>query len=137
MAVEAKELRPGGEAVVTRLADIVVIQAIRSWMAQDPAAQTGLLGALQDKQIGRALALVHRDPSHPWTVDSLANEVASFTSLRRRSTGRGGTCRMAWWLWPRKDVRDGQAGRAREREQRWYDEDEPPDDECSDQAPQA
>jgi AraC-like DNA-binding protein len=76
MAVEAQELRPGGEAVVTRLADILVIQAIRSWMAQDPAAQTGWLGALQDKQIGRALALVHRDPSHPWTVESLADEVA-------------------------------------------------------------
>ena len=76
MAVEAQEVRPGGEAVVTRLADILVIQAIRSWMAQDPAAQTGWLGALQDKQIGRALALVHRDPSHPWTVESLANEIA-------------------------------------------------------------
>ncbi len=76
MAVEAQEMRPGGEAVVTRLADILVIQAIRSWMAKDPAAQTGWLGALQDRQIGRALALVHRDPSHPWTVESLANEVA-------------------------------------------------------------
>src|SRR5262245_39267723 len=76
MALEAQEIRPGGEAVVTRLADILVIQAIRSWMAKDPAAQTGWLGALQDTQIGRALALVHRDPSYPWTVVSLANEVA-------------------------------------------------------------
>jgi len=76
MAVEAQELRPGGEVVVTRLADILVIQAIRSWMAQDPAAQTGWLGALQDKQIARALALVHRDLSHAWTVESLAHEVA-------------------------------------------------------------
>jgi AraC-like DNA-binding protein/mannose-6-phosphate isomerase-like protein (cupin superfamily) len=76
MAVEAQDMRPGGEAVVTRLADILLIQAIRSWMAKDPAAQSGWLGALQDKQIGRALALVHRNPSHPWTVASLANEVA-------------------------------------------------------------
>ena len=76
MAVEAQDLRPGGEAIVTRLADILVIQAIRSWMLKDPTAQTGWLGALQDKQIGRALALVHRDPSHPWTVESLASEVA-------------------------------------------------------------
>jgi AraC-like DNA-binding protein len=45
-------------------------------MANDPAAQTGWLGALQDKQIGRALALLHHDPSHPWTVESLATEVA-------------------------------------------------------------
>src|SRR5262249_43020442 len=33
MAIEARELRPGGETVITRLADILVIQAIRSWIA--------------------------------------------------------------------------------------------------------
>lgn len=76
MAVEAQELRPGGETVITRLADILVIQAIRSWIASDPAARTGWLGALQDKQIGRAIALIHRDPSRSWTVASLADEVA-------------------------------------------------------------
>ena len=76
MATEAKELRPGGETVITRLADILVIQAIRSWIEQDPAAQTGWLGALQDKQIGRAITLVHRDPARPWTLASLASEVA-------------------------------------------------------------
>ena len=47
---------PGGETVITRLADILVIQAIRSWIARDPAAQTGWLGALRDRQIGRAIA---------------------------------------------------------------------------------
>ena len=76
MATEAMELRPGGETVITRLADILVIQAIRSWIAEDPAAQTGWLGALQDKQIGRAISLVHRDPARAWSVASLANEVA-------------------------------------------------------------
>ena len=76
MAIEARELRPGGETVITRLADILVIQAIRSWIASDPAAQTGWLGALQDQQIGHAIALVHREPARPWTVESLANEVA-------------------------------------------------------------
>lgn len=76
MAIEAKELRPGGETVITRLADILVIQAIRSWIERDPAAQTGWLGALQDKQVGRAIALIHREPARPWTVASLASEVA-------------------------------------------------------------
>lgn len=76
MAMEAREMRPGGETVVTRLADILVIQAIRSWIAQDPAAQTGWLGALQDKQIGRAIAHLHRDPARAWTLASLAAEVA-------------------------------------------------------------
>jgi AraC-like DNA-binding protein len=76
MAAEAKELRPGGETIITRLSDILVIQAIRSWIEDDAAAQTGWLGALQDKQIGRAIALIHRDPARAWTVASLANEVA-------------------------------------------------------------
>ena len=76
MAAEAREMRPGGETVVTRLADILVIQAIRAWMEQDPAARTGWLGALQDRQIGRAIALIHRDPARAWTLASLAAEVA-------------------------------------------------------------
>ena len=72
---EARELRAGGETVITRLADILVIQAIRSWIATDPQAQTGWLGALRDKQIGRAIALIHRDPARDWTVASLAAAV--------------------------------------------------------------
>jgi len=76
MAAEARELRPGGETVVTRLADILVIQTIRAWIEKDPAAQTGWLGALRDPQIGRALTLVHRDPARAWTVASLADAAA-------------------------------------------------------------
>ena len=76
IAAEARELRPGGETVITRLADILVIQAIRSWIEQDPAAQTGWLGALRDHQVGRAIALIHRDPACAWTVAGLATEVA-------------------------------------------------------------
>jgi len=72
MAAEARELRAGGETVITRLADILVIQAIRSWIRRDAAAQTGWLGALRDKQIGHAVALIHRDPTRNWTVGSLA-----------------------------------------------------------------
>ncbi len=76
MATEAKVLRPGGETIITRLADILVIQTIRSWMAEDPVAQTGWLGALQDKQIGYAILLIQRDPARVWTVAALADEVA-------------------------------------------------------------
>ena len=76
MAVEANTVRVGGEAVITRLADVLVIQAIRSWIEHDPAAQTGWLRALRDKQIGRAIALIHRDPAHDWTIAGLADAVA-------------------------------------------------------------
>ncbi|HEY1236775.1 MAG TPA: AraC family transcriptional regulator [Solirubrobacterales bacterium] len=76
MAAETRDLRPGGEAVITRLSDVLVIQAIRSWIERDPTAQTGWLGALRDPQIGRALALIHGDPARAWTVASLADELA-------------------------------------------------------------
>jgi len=76
MADEAKVMRPGGETIITRLADILVIQAIRSWMANDPLAKAGWLGALQDKQVGKAILAIQRNPAQRWTVASLANEVA-------------------------------------------------------------
>ena len=61
--------------MITRLADILVIQAIRAWIAHDPSARSGWLGALRDPQIGRAIALVHRDPGRTWTLASLAGAV--------------------------------------------------------------
>lgn len=72
MGSEARELRAGGETVVTRLCDIVVIQAIRYWLEHDPQARTGWLGALRDDQIGSSIAAIHRDPGGDWTVASLA-----------------------------------------------------------------
>lgn len=78
MENEARVMRPGGETVITRLADILVIQAIRAWLEQDPGAQTGWLGALQDRQLGRALSLIHREPERDWSLESLA-EVAAMS----------------------------------------------------------
>jgi AraC-like DNA-binding protein len=76
IAAETMRPRPGGEAVITRLADVLVIQAIRAWIETHPDAQTGWLGALRDPRVGRALALIHADPSRAWTVASLAREAA-------------------------------------------------------------
>ncbi len=76
MAAEAARLRPGGETVLTRLADVLVIQAIRAWLEADPGGHTGWLGALRDSQIGPALAAVHRDPARDWTVAELASRCA-------------------------------------------------------------
>src|SRR5215468_6220257 len=67
---------PGGETVITRLADILVIHAIRSWIKQSSLAQTGWLGALQDRQIGRVISKIHRNPGQAWTLESLASEAS-------------------------------------------------------------
>lgn len=76
MAHEARTLLPGGETVITRLADVLVIQAIRSWLEGDPEARAGWLGAMRDPQIGRAINHIHRSPGQEWTVARLAHEVA-------------------------------------------------------------
>lgn len=89
MAAEATAPRAGGETVITRLADILVIQSIRAWIERAPDGQFGWLSALRDPQIGRAIALIHRDPSANWTLQALAAAVgmsrsafaARFTAL--------------------------------------------------------
>lgn len=97
IADEAKHLRPGGEAVITRLSDILVIQALRSWIEHDPAAKVGWLGALQDPAVGPALALVHRNPDKPWTVAALAAEVAmSRSAFSARFTAMVGESPMRY-----------------------------------------
>jgi AraC-like DNA-binding protein len=54
----------------------------------DPAAQTGWLRALQDRQIGSAITLIHRDPARSWSVESLAAAVAlSRSAFSARFTG--------------------------------------------------
>lgn len=93
MISEAQEMRPGGDTVIQRVSDILVIQAIRSWLDNDPKAKTGWLGALQDEQIGKAIMLVHRDPIAHWTVASLAESVgmsrSSFAAKFMELVGEG------------------------------------------------
>ena len=66
----------GSEAVISRLCDILVIQAIRHWMASDDATGSPWLRAMGDPQIGPALAALHAAPAEPWTVAALASRAA-------------------------------------------------------------
>jgi AraC-like DNA-binding protein len=72
LAAEAAEPRLGTETIITRLCDVLLLQAIRCWLESSPEAGRGWLGALRDEQVGRALAAIHRDPRRAWTVASLA-----------------------------------------------------------------
>ena len=81
---EANATQPGSEAIVTRLADIIVVQAIRVWLSNSND-EHGWLAALKDRQIGRALSMIHRDPGFSWSVDGLAQEIGmSRSSLAAR-----------------------------------------------------
>ncbi len=73
---EAATLRPGGETVITRLADILIVQALRAWLDSASEANMGWLAALRHPQIGKVLSMMHRTPEQPWTVDMMAGAVA-------------------------------------------------------------
>ena len=78
MAAEARTPRMGGETVLTRLADVLVVHAIRVWLDGAAEARQGWLGALHDPHLGSVLQAVHRDPSRDWTVADLA-EIAALS----------------------------------------------------------
>jgi len=64
------------EVVVARIADLLFIHAIGTYLEDNAqTASSGWLGALRDRQIGPALALLHEHPERTWTVESLADEL--------------------------------------------------------------
>jgi AraC-like DNA-binding protein len=72
----------GAQAVVTRLADILFIKAVRTYFEQDvDTVQCGWLAAIRDPHVGPALAQLHARPQERWTVASLARHVGLSRSL--------------------------------------------------------
>lgn len=65
----------GGETVITRLADVLLIQAIRSWVENADEFQCKWIAALKDEKIGKAMLCIHSKPNISWTIDSLGREV--------------------------------------------------------------
>ncbi len=80
IAYEANSWQPGSEAVVNRLSEIVFVQTVRT-LAQSHQAGAGILSALSDPRISRALQSLHRDPAMGWTVDDLAREAGMSRTL--------------------------------------------------------
>jgi len=66
---------PQGSAVVTSLADSLFVHALNCAARSHASPASSLLAAARDEHIGRALALVHGNPSREWPVGDLAREV--------------------------------------------------------------
>ncbi len=64
---------PGAEAAVNQLAYVLFIHVLRAEMQH--SLDHGLLRALSDPKIGRALNLIHADPAVDWTLDAVASKV--------------------------------------------------------------
>jgi AraC-like DNA-binding protein len=78
---ELEHAKPFRDSVVTRLADILVIEAVRAYLGEQAnRMQSGWLSALGDRRVGQALALMHSQPDEHWTVSALAARLASSRS---------------------------------------------------------
>jgi AraC-like DNA-binding protein len=71
----------GGEAVLARLSEVLFIETLRTYVTHLPANQLGWLAGVRDAEVGKTLALMHRDPAHPWTIASLAKEAGISRSV--------------------------------------------------------
>lgn len=82
---ESNQRRPGGEAVLARMSEMLFVEVLRRHIDALPAGQTGWLAGMRDPSIARVLSLLHDRPAEPWTIEHLAEEAAmSRSTLHER-----------------------------------------------------
>ncbi len=91
IAQESASQQPGAEAMLRRLIEMLFIQVVRVWIAQQADPSGGWLAALRDQPISTALGLIHQFPERGWRVEDLAEAVAlsrsAFSSRFTRLVG--------------------------------------------------
>ena len=80
---EAESARPGRDAVLCRLIEVMLIETLRR-ESDRPLPQTGVLGALADAKLARALTDIHEDVGRSWTVGELARRAGMSRSAFAR-----------------------------------------------------
>jgi AraC-like DNA-binding protein len=98
LASEVAGERPGRDAVIGGLLDLLLTYLVRAWL--DENAQTGWPRALRDREIAAALDALHTDPAAPWRIEDLAAQVGlSRATLARRFTALTGQAPMTYLTW--------------------------------------
>jgi AraC-like DNA-binding protein len=69
---EASSRKPGAEPIISRLSDILFIQAVRSYASAVSGERPNWFAAAADPQISEAIANIHQAPQNQWTVERLA-----------------------------------------------------------------
>ncbi|MGD0526798.1 MAG: AraC family transcriptional regulator [Polyangiaceae bacterium] len=75
MREELSDPRPGGSLIAQQLATMMLVQALRLYLGEGTRASgaaASWLAALTDPQLHGAIAAMHDEPGHPWTLEKLA-----------------------------------------------------------------
>jgi AraC-like DNA-binding protein len=85
VVAESQARRPGGEAVLERMSEMLFVEVLRRHIDSLPPEQNGWLAAMRDPAIGRALSLIHEKPAEAWTLERLSEAAGlSRSSLHER-----------------------------------------------------
>lgn len=104
--VESANALPGSEIMLSRLVDLLLIEAMRS--TTSGSAPPGLLRGLGDERLAVALKQVHARIDHPWTVNEMAKAAAlSRSSFFERFTHKVGVAPMEYLLSWRMELAKG------------------------------
>ena len=97
---ELEQQRPGADAMLPALLDVLLLHVLRAWFAERPPAEGGWAAALNDQGIAAALRAMHGDPGRPWTVAELgARAGLSRSAFARRFAALVGMAPLAYLTW--------------------------------------
>ncbi|MEX5637861.1 AraC family transcriptional regulator [Parafrankia sp. FMc2] len=103
LAGELEQPRPGGDAMLPALLDVLLLHILRAWFDEQSAhgAVTGWAAALRDPAVAAGLCAIHGDPARPWTVAELASQAglsrAAFARRFAALVGQPPQTYLTWW----------------------------------------
>ncbi|HTJ96642.1 MAG TPA: AraC family transcriptional regulator [Rhodocyclaceae bacterium] len=96
---ESAAAQPGGHSILAKLSELMFVDAMRRYIESLPPGGQGWLAGVRDAQVGKALAMLHAEPSKAWTVDELAAKAAlSRSTLAERFTALVGEPPMQYLM---------------------------------------
>ena len=104
---ELDQTRPGGDAMLPALLEVLLLHILRAWFDDRSADGTAnrWVRALGDPAVAAALRAIHGEPGRPWTVEALATRAGlSRAAFARRFTARVGHPPLTYLTWWRMTV---------------------------------
>ena len=78
---QVENAAPGAPYILGRLMELLFVEVIRRHAERLPSTAVGLLAAMRNPIVAKAISLLHKDPARRWTIEDLAREVGSSRSV--------------------------------------------------------
>lgn len=74
LSSEYMSAAPGSKLTVNRLTEVLLVQLLRADFGRN--GNEGIVAALGDARLARAMTRIHQDPGHAWTIEEAAREAS-------------------------------------------------------------